>query len=100
MLESVQRRMTKRIQRMRASSLLRFLSFFLLLLSLLFRDMYYIRPIKMLNLHLLERHRLRGELIAVFKWCRGYNKGDVSKIPRTSNQDRKRNNRFKMERSS
>ena len=53
----------------------------------------------MLNLHSLERRRLRGDLIEVFKWYRGYNKGDVSKILRISNQDRTRNNGFKIEKS-
>ena len=48
--------------------------------------------------HSLERRRLRGNLIEV-KWCRGYNKGDVSKILRISNQDRTRNNGFKIEKS-
>ena len=64
MLESVQRRMTKRIQGM--------------------RDIPYERRLRMLNLHSLERRRLRGDLIEVFKWYRGYNKGDVSKILRIS----------------
>ena len=53
----------------------------------------------MLGLHSLERRRLRGDLIEVFKWYRGYNKGDVSKILRISNQDRTRSNGFKLEKS-
>ena len=79
LLESVQRRMTKRIQGM--------------------RDIPYERRLRLLNLHSLERRRLRGDLIEVFKWYRGYNKGDVSKILRVSNQDRTRNNGFKIEKS-
>ena len=79
LLESVQRRMTKRIQGM--------------------KDIPYERRLRMLNLHSLERRRLRGDLIEVFKWYRGYNKGDVSKILRISNQDRTRNNGFKIEKS-
>ena len=59
----------------------------------------YERRLRMLNLHSLERRRLRGDLIEVFKWYRGYNKGDVSKILRISNQDRTRNNGFKIEKS-
>ena len=51
----------------------------------------------MLKLHSLERRRLRGDLIEVFKWYRGYNKGDISKVLRVSNQDRTRNNGFKIE---
>ena len=79
LIESVQRRMTKRIQGM--------------------RDIPYDRRLKMLNLHSLERRRLRGDLIEVFKWYRGYNKGDVNRILRISNQDRTRNNGFKLEKS-
>ena len=79
LLESVQRRMTKRIQGM--------------------RDIPYERRLRMLNLHSLERRRLRRDLIEVFKRCRGYNKVDISKILRISNQDRTRNNGFKIEKS-
>ena len=79
LIESVQRRMTKRIQGM--------------------RDIPYDRRLKMLNLHSLERRRLRGDLIEVFKWYRGYNKGDVNRILRINNQDRTRNNGFKLEKS-
>ena len=50
----------------------------------------------MLRLHSLERCRL-GDLTQVFRWYRCYNKGDVSKILRTSNQYRTRSNRFKIE---
>ena len=77
LLEAVQRRMTKRIQGM--------------------RDIPYERRLKMLKLHSLERRRLRGDLIEVFKWYRGYNKGDISKVLRVSKQDRTRNNGFKIE---
>ena len=77
LLESVQRRMTKRIQGM--------------------RDMPYEARLKQLNLLSLERRRIRGELIEVFKWYRGYNKGDVSKILRITNQNRTRYNEFKLE---
>ena len=35
----------------------------------------------------------------VFKWYRGYDKGDVNRILRISNQDRTRNNGFKLEKS-
>lgn len=42
----------------------------------------YERRLKFLKIHSLKRSRLRGELIEVFKWYRGYNKGDVSKVLR------------------
>ena len=41
--------------------------------------------------------RLRGDLIKVFKWYSGYNKGDASKVLRINNQARTRNNAFKLE---
>ncbi len=48
--------------------------------------------LKHLNLYALERRRVRGDLIEVFKWVKGYNKGDISKVLRTSQQDRTRSN--------
>ena len=36
-------------------------------------------------------------MIEVFKWVKGFNKGDVGKILTISRQDRTRNNRFKLE---
>ena len=30
-----------------------------------------------LKLHSLERRRVRGDLIEVFKWVKGFNKGNV-----------------------
>ena len=63
------------------------------------RDIPYERRLEMLNLHSLERRRLRGGLIEVFKWYRCYTKGDVSRILRFSNQDRTRNNGFKIEKN-
>ena len=77
LIESVQRRMTKRIQGM--------------------RNIPYEKRLKLLNLHSLERRRLRGDLIEVFKWYRGYNKGDVDKVLRISSHNRSRNNGFKLE---
>ncbi len=55
--------------------------------------------LKFLNLHFLERRRLRGDLIEVFKWYERYDKGDVSKPFRISNQDTTRNNGFELEKS-
>ena len=40
---------------------------------------------------------MRGDLIEVIKWYRGYNKEDVSKVLRITNQDTTRNNGFKLE---
>ena len=77
LLESVQRRMTKKIQGM--------------------HNIPYERRLKLLDLHSLERRRIRGDMIEVFKWQKGYNKGDVDKILKVSGQARTRNNGFKLE---
>ena len=50
-----------------------------------------------LNLHFLGRCELREDLIEVFKWCCGYNKGDMSKVLWISSQNRTRNNGFRRE---
>lgn len=59
------------------------------------RDIPYKRRLKLLSLHSLQRYRLRGDLIEVFKWYWGYNKGDVSKTLRITHQD----NKFKLVKS-
>ena len=53
LLESVQRRMSKRIQGL--------------------KNIPYEARLKELNLHSLERRRLRGNLIGILKWFMGYN---------------------------
>ncbi len=55
------------------------------------------RWLKHLNLHSLERRRVRGDLIEVFKWVIGYNKGDISKVMRISQHEGTRSNGFKLE---
>ena len=57
----------------------------------------YERKLKLLKLHSLERRWVRGDLIEVFKWVKGFNKGDVGKVLMISSQDRKKNNGFKLE---
>ncbi len=42
---------------------------------------------------------MRGDLIEVYKWVKGFNKGDISKVLRISQQDRTRSNGFKLEKS-
>ena len=51
----------------------------------------YERRLKLLKLHSLERRRVR-DLIKVFKWMKGFNKGYVGKVLTISSQDRTRNN--------
>ena len=53
LLESEQRRMTKMIEGIRNFS--------------------YERRLKLLKLHSLERRRVRGDLIDVFKWVKDFN---------------------------
>lgn len=76
-LENVQRRMTKMIHEV--------------------RNLSYENRLKRLNLHSLERRRVRGDLIEVFKWMKGINKGDISRVLKVSSQDRTRSNGFKLD---
>ena len=59
-LETVQRRMTKIFQGIR---------------NLTYKD-----RLKHLNLHSLERRRLRGDLIEVFQWVKSFNKRDINVV--------------------
>nr|XP_053657327.1 uncharacterized protein LOC128706451 [Cherax quadricarinatus] len=76
-LENIQRRMTKMIYCV--------------------RNLPYEDRLKALNLHSLERRRMRGDIIEVYKWMTGINKGDINKVLRVSNQVRTRNNGFKLD---
>ena len=76
-LESIQRRMTKMICGM--------------------RNLSYEERLKRLNLHSLERRRVRGDLIEVYKWIMGLNKGDLNKILIVSEQSRTRSNGYKLD---
>ena len=76
-LESIQRRMTKMIFNI--------------------RNLPYEDRLRKLKLHSLERRRVRGDLIEVFKWMTGVNEGDVSKVLRIHQQDRTRTNGFKLD---
>ncbi len=76
-LESVQRRMTKMIHSI--------------------RNLPYEERLKRLNLHSLERRRVRGDLIEVYKWMTGINKGDIGSILIVNQENRTRNNGFKLD---
>ncbi|KAG7166732.1 RNA-directed DNA polymerase from mobile element jockey-like 30 [Homarus americanus] len=76
-LESVQLRMTKIIPGL--------------------RNLPYQDRLKKLNLHSLERRRVRGDMIEVFKWVKGINKGDIDKDFIISEQDKTRSNGFKLD---
>ena len=45
------------------------------------------RRLKLSKLHSLERRRVRGNLIEVFKWVKGFNKGNVGKVLTISRQN-------------
>ena len=77
MLESVQRRMTKMIQGL--------------------RNIPYEDRLRSLNLHSLERRRVRGDMIEVFKWMKGINSGDINKVLLVSEPGRTRSNGFKLD---
>ena len=76
-LESIQRRMTKMIQGM--------------------RNLRYEERLKRLNLHTLERRRVRGDLIEVYKWVKGFNRGELGKVLIVSEQRRTRSNGCKLD---
>ena len=76
-LEAVQRRMTKMVEGM--------------------RNIPYKERLKRLNLHSLERRRVRGDLIEVFKWVKGINEGNIKQVIDLSKQNRTRSNGFKLE---
>ena len=75
-LEAIQRRMTKMIHGI--------------------RNLDYKDRLKRLQLHSLERRRLR-DLIEMYKWVKGFNKGDISKVLIVSGPGRTRTNGYKLE---
>lgn len=76
-LESVQRRMTKMTRGL--------------------RNLPYRERLRRLNLHSLERRRVRGDLTEVLKWMKGYRKGDINKVLVVREQGRTRSNGFKLD---
>ena len=76
-LEAVQRRMTKMIHNI--------------------RNLPYEDRLRELGLHSLERRRLRGDMIEVFKWVAGINKGDINDVLKFSEGERTRSNGFKLD---
>ena len=76
-LVAVQRRITKMIQGIR---------------NLTYKD-----RIKHLNLHSLDRRRIKGDLIEVFEWVKGFNKGDINKVLIVKEKVRTQTNGFKLD---
>ena len=43
-------------------------------------NLSYTDRLKALGLHSLERHRCRGDMMDIFKWKKGINKGDIGEV--------------------
>ena len=76
-LEAVQRRITKVIQGIR---------------NLTYKD-----RLKHLYMHSLERRKVRGDLIEVFKCVKGFNRGYTNKVLIVKEQVRIQTNGFKLD---
>ena len=74
-LEAVQRRMTNIIQEI--------------------RNLTYKNKLKHLNLHSLERCRVRGDLIEMFKWIKDFNNWKTNKVLIVKEKVRTRTDRFR-----
>ena len=44
------------------------------------RHLSYKDRLKSLTLHSLERHRVMGDMIQVYKWFKGLNRDDITKV--------------------
>ena len=60
------------------------------------RNLTYKNSLKHLNLHSLERRRVREDLIKVFKWVKGIKKGDMNRFS-DNEKVRARTNGFKLD---
>ena len=76
-LESLQRRMTRMIQGL--------------------KNLTYQDRLKHLKLHSLERRRVRGDMIEVFKWFKGFNKGDINQVLIVCKQVKTCTNGYKLD---
>ena len=62
------------------------------------RNLTYKDKLKHLNLHSLEKRRLRRDLKKkVSKWFKGFNKGNINKILIVKEKARTRTNGFKLD---
>lgn len=62
------------------------------------KNLSYGDRLKKLNLLSFERRRVRGDLIRAFKWNKGINEVDISKLPEFGIQHRTGNNGGKLDR--
>ena len=60
------------------------------------RHLEYQDRLKALDLHLLKRRRCRGDMIEVFKWKEGINKGNISVVLKMK-EGITRSNGFKLD---
>ena len=60
------------------------------------RNLPYKDRLKRLNLHSLQR-RARGDMIEVFKWVNGIDKGNINHVLEFSSQEITRGNGYKLE---
>ena len=52
------------------------------------RNIPYKDRLNRLNLHSLERRRARGDMVEVYKWVKGINKGSIEQVIEISSQGR------------
>ena len=52
------------------------------------RNLPYRDRLNRLNLHSIERRRARGDMIEVYKWVKGINKGSIEQVIEISSQGR------------
>ena len=64
------------------------------------RHLEYPDRLKALGLHSLERRRCRGDMIEVFKWKEGINKGDINEVLKMKDEGITRSNGFKLDSSN
>ena len=60
-------------------------------------NLTYKDRLKHLNLYSLERRRIRGDMIEMFTWLKGFNKGDINKFLIVKEKIRTRTNGFKQD---
>ena len=52
-----------------------------------------------LNLHSLDRRRARADMIEVYKWVKGINKGSLEQVIEVSSQGRTRSNEYTLDKT-
>ena len=60
------------------------------------RHLEYPDRLKALGLHSLERRRCKGDMIKVFEWKEGINKGDIGEVLKMRSENISRSKGFKL----